>query len=86
MNIDFTEAISPYVGIYNRHKKLVAVGVGYQEALWRAQSLGCDILPEAKPEHRDVSEGQYRRWWEKELSDEQRERLRLAGGSQPPSE
>ncbi|MBV8898630.1 MAG: hypothetical protein JOY92_00765 [Verrucomicrobia bacterium] len=85
MSIDLLEAMSPYVGIYNRHQKLLAVGVGYPEAFERAQALGCDLSPEAKPEPRDVSEAQYRRWWEKDLSDEQRERLRLAGGSQPPN-
>jgi hypothetical protein len=84
MSIDLTEAMSPYVGIYDRHKNLLAVGVGYLEAFSRAQSLGCDLSPEAKPEPRDVSEAQYRRWWKKTLSDEQREVLRLAGGSQPP--
>jgi hypothetical protein len=84
MSIDPLEALSPYVGIYNRHNKLLAVGVGYPEAYARAQALGCDVSAEAKPHPRDVSDAQYRRWWEKELSDEQRERLRLAGGSQPP--
>jgi hypothetical protein len=84
MSIDLLEAMSPYVGIYNRRNKLLAVGVGYPEAFGRAQALGCDLSPEAKPEPRDVSEAQYRRWWEKDLSDEQRERLCRAGGSQPP--
>lgn len=84
MSIGALEAMSPYVGIYNRHEKLLAVGVGSQEAFCRAQSLGCDLSPEAKPEPRDVSEAQYRQWWNKALSDEQRQSMRLAGGSQPP--
>jgi hypothetical protein len=86
MSIDLSMPMSPYVGVYDRHEKLLAVGIGRQEAFWRARSLGCDLSPEAKPECRDVSEGRYRQWWKKELSDEQRKRLRLAGGSQPPSE
>jgi hypothetical protein len=86
MSIDLTEAMSLYVGIYDRHGKLLAVGAGCPEAFGRAQALGCDLSPEANPEPRDVSEAQYRKWWKKELSAEQREGLRLAGGSQPPPE
>lgn len=85
MSIDLLGTMSPYVGIYNRHNKLLSVGVGYPEAFGRAQALGCDLSAEAKPEARDVSEAQYRRWWAKDLSEEERERLRLAGGSQPPN-
>jgi hypothetical protein len=51
----------------------LAVGVGYPEAFGRAQVLGCDLSPEAKPESRDVSGAQYRQWRENELSDEQRD-------------
>ena len=86
MSIDLAEAMSLYVGIYDRHGKLLAVGVGYPEAFGRAQALGYDFSPEAGPQQRDVSEDQYRQWWKKALSDEQRERMRLAGGSQPPPE
>ena len=86
MSIDLNQAMSAYVGIFNKDQKLLAVGVGYPEAFGRAQALGCDLSEEAKPEPRDVSGAQYRRWWEKDLSDEQRERLCLAGGSQPPPE
>jgi queuine/archaeosine tRNA-ribosyltransferase len=86
MSIDLNEAMSAYVGIYNKDQKLLAIGVGYPEAFGRAQALGYDLSDEAKPKRRDVSGAQYRRWWEKGLSDEQRERLRLAGGSQPPPE
>jgi hypothetical protein len=76
-------ATAPYVGIYDEHGKLLVVGLGQQEAFWRAQDLGFQVTP--NHQQIPVNEGEYRRWWQ-ELSPQQRTLLMQSGGSAPPAE
>jgi hypothetical protein len=83
MSNDTPRSPCSYVGLFERGE-LLAVGLVDQEALWRAKALGFGLSPDAKPTIREVSPEEYCEWWNNKLSGEQRERMRLAGGSQPP--
>jgi hypothetical protein len=75
---------SLYVGIYDRRGRLMAIGLGFQEAFRRGKCLGFDLSAAAEPNKREVSADQYDHWWWKELSSEQRSLLTEIGGSYPP--
>ena len=61
---------------------LMAVGIDSNEAGFRAKRLN---IPRSHDDREDRVDGAfYRRWWDKDLSDEQRTLMLLAGGSQPP--
>jgi hypothetical protein len=76
----------PYHGRLNRYGKLISVGRDRQEAIFRAGKSQLNIASHDDRDEPNVTADQYRDWWWKELSEEQRELLRQVGGSQPPPE